>query len=355
MSTHKPRGYGINDFLSWNERNELVLQPKFQRRDVWSPKAKAHLIDTILRGLPIPIVFIRQDIDTVRHKTIREVVDGQQRLRAVIDFSADKFPVMKSQNSTFGNLRFSELPAEIQRQFLNYEFSVVLLEGADDRVVLDIFARLNTYAQKLTDQELLNAAYYGQFKQTVYNLGLENLEFWRTNGVLTDRQIVRMGEAELVTELMVVMLEGLQHRRAKVKESYAQYDDNFPGEERIRKEFTTVIDAIAAAFEGNLKGTMFSRRLLFSSLFGAFYHVIYGIKNTPELSPGNHGRISSKEAKQIGTAIAQLETEYRRVPPSKRLQSFLDACKGGGTNDRDQRITRVQTIAHTIMVAIKST
>jgi hypothetical protein len=56
---------------------------------------------------------------------------------------------MKSQNPTFGNLRFSEIPAEAQRQFLNYEFSVVILEDAGDRVVLDIFARLNTYAQKL--------------------------------------------------------------------------------------------------------------------------------------------------------------------------------------------------------------
>jgi hypothetical protein len=335
--------------MSWNERNELVLQPKFQRRDVWTPKAKSHLIDTILRGLPIPIIFIRQDINTIRHQTVREVVDGQQRLRSVLDFSQDKFPVMKSQNPTFGNLRFSEIPAEAQRQFLNYEFSVVILEDAGDRVVLDIFARLNTYAQKLTDQELLNAAFYGQFKQTAYEIGLQNLEFWRSNGVLTDRQIVRMGEAELVSELLVMMLEGLQHRRARVKESYAQYDDNFPEEARIRKEFTAVIDTIAIAFDGNLKGTLFSRRLLFSSLFGAFYHVMYGIKNTPELHPGKHGRLSSKEAKQAGTALVQLEEQYRRVPPPQRLQKFIDACKGGGSNDRDQRITRVQTIAQTIM------
>jgi hypothetical protein len=200
-----------------------------------------------------------------------------------------------------------------------------------------------------SDQELLNAAFYGQFKQTAYEIGLQNLEFWRSNGVLTDRQIVRMGEAELVSELLVMMLEGLQHRRARVKESYAQYDDNFPEEARIRKEFTAVIDTIAIAFDGNLKGTLFSRRLLFSSLFGAFYHVMYGIKNTPELHPGKHGRLSSKEAKQAGTALVQLEEQYRRVPPPQRLQKFIDACKGGGSNDRDQRITRVQTIAQTIM------
>ena len=106
MSTHKPRGYSVNDFLSWHERQELVLQPKFQRRDVWSPKAKSHLIDTILRGLPIPIIFIRQDVDPQKRRTIREVVDGQQRLRSVISYSKDEFPVLKSQNPTFGGQTF---------------------------------------------------------------------------------------------------------------------------------------------------------------------------------------------------------------------------------------------------------
>ena len=48
------RNYSIRDFEEWDSRNELVLQPKFQRRDVWSDKARSYLIDTIVRGKPIP-------------------------------------------------------------------------------------------------------------------------------------------------------------------------------------------------------------------------------------------------------------------------------------------------------------
>ena len=54
------RNYSIRDFEEWNQRNELFLQPKFQRRNVWSDKARSYLIDTIIRGKPIPKIYMRQ-------------------------------------------------------------------------------------------------------------------------------------------------------------------------------------------------------------------------------------------------------------------------------------------------------
>ena len=71
--------YTINDFYGWYENKELVLAPKYQRKAVWNSKAESYLIDTILRGLPIPQVFVRQSIDPLLRKTQREVIDGQQR------------------------------------------------------------------------------------------------------------------------------------------------------------------------------------------------------------------------------------------------------------------------------------
>ncbi len=353
MSTHKPRGYSVNDFLSWDERKELVLQPKFQRRDVWAPKAKSHLIDTILRGLPIPIIFIRQNVDPRQRRTIREVVDGQQRLRSVISFIKDEYPVLKSQNPTFGDLTFSQLPSEIQANFLNYEFSVVILEGATDQDVLEIFARLNTYAQKLTYQELFNAKYFGQFKQTVYSLGLQHLEFWRVNGILRDRQIIRMAEAELVSELVVTMLTGIQHRRRMIKELYEKYDDEFRDGERVQKEFQSVIDTLAGCFNTKLKESIYSGRVIFHSLFCAFYHVKYGIPATPELDTGGMLRqLTSSGLIRIRESLFALETKYKRTPVLDEIRKFVEACQKA-TSDRAQRITRTKTIADYIIRAIE--
>jgi len=354
MSSHKPRAYSVNDFLSWNDRNELVLQPKFQRRDVWSTKAKSHLIDTILRGLPIPIIFVRQNVDPQRRKTVREVVDGQQRLRAVISFAKDEFAVLKSQNPSSGGKKFSQMPLDTQQRFLNHEFSVVLLEEVSDADVLDIFARLNTYAQKLTAQELLNAAYFGEFKQTVYSLGYEHLEFWRQHGILQDRQIMRMAEAELTTELLVVMLLGIQHRRSKIEDLYENKDDSFPERDKVVKEFKSIIDSITSCLGTSLRNTIFYRRVLFYSLFCAFSHVMYGIPKTPELGTGGeHRQMSVTEMRRVKDALDGLSKKYKGSSPSQEIKKFISACQKG-TGDREQRIIRVKTIAEYIRKAIIS-
>ncbi|MDD5153488.1 MAG: DUF262 domain-containing protein [Desulfovibrionales bacterium] len=354
MSNFKPRGYSVNDFLSWNERNELVLQPKFQRREVWSAKAKSHLIDTILRDLPIPIIFVRQNVDPKQRRTIREVVDGQQRLRAIISFANDEFAILKSQNPSLGGKTFSQLPSESQQRLLDYELSVVLLQGISDAEVLDIFARLNTYAQKLTSQELLNAAYYGEFKQTVYSLGYAHLEFWRQNAILQDRQIMRMGEAELTTELLVVMLVGVQHRRNKIKTLYESKDDSFPEKERVVKEFKAVIDTIMNCLGDSLKNMIFSRRVLFYSLFCAFYHVMYGIPDTVKLGQGgNHPRFSTSELLRVKDSLMALSSKYKGPSPSREIENFIAASQKA-TGDREQRITRIAIIAEYINKAIDS-
>ena len=80
--------FKVSDFLSWQKAGNLDLTPPFQRRSVWKKGAKSYLIDTIIRGLPIPIIFIRdKQSDEFSLEPLREVVDGQQRLRTLISFT----------------------------------------------------------------------------------------------------------------------------------------------------------------------------------------------------------------------------------------------------------------------------
>jgi Protein of unknown function DUF262 len=76
----KHQEFKVSDFLSWQREGSLELSPSFQRRPVWKPSAKSYLIDTVVRGLPVPIIFIRERINLTTQTTIREVVDGQQRV-----------------------------------------------------------------------------------------------------------------------------------------------------------------------------------------------------------------------------------------------------------------------------------
>lgn len=72
--------YRVSDFLDWNRQKKLILNPDFQRGSVWTPAARSYLIDTILRELPIPKIYLRTNLDISTKESIREVVDGQQRV-----------------------------------------------------------------------------------------------------------------------------------------------------------------------------------------------------------------------------------------------------------------------------------
>jgi Protein of unknown function DUF262 len=277
MANYQPRSYSVSDFWEWHKQGSLVLQPRFQRREVWSPKAQSYLIDTIIKDLPIPLIFIRQSIDANDKKSVREVVDGQQRIRAILKYIEDTFILSRTHNKELGGKRFSQLPEEIQNQILAYELPIALLSGVSDADVLRIFSRINSYTLTLNAQEKINAEFFGTFKRVVYEIGVTHLEFWRSNNILTDKAITRMAEAELASELVVAMIADLQEGKKTLKSFYKKYDEEFPDERRIVKEFESIINLIGDIFQGRVAQTIFSRTPIFYSLFCALYDAKYGM------------------------------------------------------------------------------
>ena len=142
MKAFDTRAYNILDFNEWNENGQLILSPDFQRRAVWNTKAKSYLVDTVLRGMPMPKIIITQAL--VDGKNVRTVVDGQQRLRALLDYINDGFTVSKLHNEQYGGLVFSALPDFVQQEVLQYELGVDVLFNQNTADILDIFSRLNT-------------------------------------------------------------------------------------------------------------------------------------------------------------------------------------------------------------------
>lgn len=106
---------------------------------------KSYLIDTILRGMPIPpILFITQKIDLTTKKTLREVIDGQQRLTAIIGFKNNEFKILASHNKELANKTYDELEESLKISFLEYDLPVEIIKTEADAIIYDIFARLNS-------------------------------------------------------------------------------------------------------------------------------------------------------------------------------------------------------------------
>ncbi len=284
--------YTVGDFISWQKNNALVLSPSFQRRPVWTAGAKSFLIDTIMRGLPIPIIFLRdQKTDLTSLESKKEVVDGQQRIRTLITYIAakfltdykkerDYFEVQKVHNPEIADKPFAELPDDVRQRILDYQFSVhILPSSVDDREVLQIFARMNATGVKLNDQELRNAEYFGQFKTSVFELASEQLARWRGWKIFTEYNIARMDEVELTSEFAMLMLKGITGKsQSAIGRIYKDKDAEFPEREEVERRFRQVMELIEDKFGEDLRFTPFKRKTLFYSLFAVLYDLLYSSK-----------------------------------------------------------------------------
>jgi hypothetical protein len=257
VKSYDSRTYSINDFVEWDKNRQLELNPRFQRRSVWTDKAKSFLMDTILRGKPIPKVFIRQKINVTTKTSTREVVDGQQRLRTILSFIKDGFTVSKRHNPECGGLLFSQLPEDVQAQVLAYEVSVDLLINLPDAEVLDIFSRLNSYAVVLNEQEKINADHFGPFKVLADYLGRKYYEYWTGQEIFTAKNLLRMLEVNLVADLLIAMLEGIKSKK-QVKKFYDRYEESFEHDTAATEaKFDHVVARISAIYPEGLSDTDF--------------------------------------------------------------------------------------------------
>lgn len=348
------RNYSVRDFEEWNDRNELELAPKFQRRDVWNPKAKSYLIDTIIRGKPIPKLYMRQSVVPAGRRTTREIVDGQQRLRAVLGFVKDGFKLSRAHQKELGGHLFSELDDRTQKDILKYEFVVDLLQDMPDREVYDLFARINTFSENLRPQELRNAKYFGDFKSCVYELAIVFKGFVETNKVFTPRQVLRMAEAEFISELLLAMEEGPREgKKAVIDAAYAKYDEKFPNRERHEKRFVEAIDAVGAIGGAELASLRFRATKLLYPLFCAVYHMKFGMLRVH--SPRR--TLKPADYPKLRTVLEELddlidEIEEGTTQPTQEQRKFYEAQDVHWVH-QSNRLALTQHICRQFIAALK--
>lgn len=313
MKQFDARSYSIADFLEWDASNLLDLSPKFQRRGVWTRAAKSFLIDTILRGKPMPKVLLTQDL--IGKKNVRTVVDGQQRIRTILEFVAGNFTVLSAHNADHAGQKFEDLDEEVQGSILQYEVGVDLLYNLSLADMLDIFARINTYSVTLNTQEKLNAKYLGVFKTSAYELGFSYVGYMLDSGILTEKAVSRMGEAQLASDLLVAIVGGVQTVK-NIEKYYKEYEKEESVPQDIRYAvsiFNDTMRYIGAIYPPDeLRNTNWARPHWFYTLFTCVANSLRPLRGLeeaprPELSHLTLG-IWRSELDQV-SALYDLYTE----------------------------------------------
>jgi hypothetical protein len=134
--------YTLYDLKAMHDDGELEI-PTYQRDEVWTKPQKQLLIDSLLNGYDIPKLYFRElDGSPTRY----EVVDGQQRLAAIVDFMNDEFSTGDWSEEVDGyavkRLKFFELNTKLRRKLNHVSLDVVELVNWTEDDVKDLFIRL---------------------------------------------------------------------------------------------------------------------------------------------------------------------------------------------------------------------
>ncbi|WP_435080552.1 DUF262 domain-containing protein [Clavibacter michiganensis] len=352
--------YSVLDFLEWQRQGTLNLRPFYQRRSVWNPRVKSLLMDSILKGYPLPLIFLHRRLDIASASNIRQVVDGQQRLRTILSFidpdsiddfdEWDDFRILRSHNRDFAGMSFADLPDEAQETILQTSLSVnVLPTDIPDVTILQIFQRMNTTGLRLKDQEVRNGTFFGEFKDSAYALAYEQSQRWTRWGLFERQDVGQMSEVEFASELMGALLRGVAGRSStQITALYRDFDDSFEERDRVAADFRQAFELLAPVYEDRL-GEPLPPRFRSTSWFYALFAIA---ANLPDegADPRNDysgGLPPTRDAVRRVTSseIAEALVEVNRLVSTKgALPDDLSEGLRRQTTHKASRLQRIRLI-----------
>ena len=167
----RPMDITLQQLKNSVDANDIITDPDYQRKYVYDDKRASCLIESILIGIPIPVIYLAEEDESVY-----SVIDGQQRITSFVRYLKNEFPLtgLKRLKSLNG-LYFRELDKALQRR-LNYQtLSAVCIEKDSQGLKYEIFSRLNLGAVKLRDQEVRNCIYRGKFNDMLKEIANTNV------------------------------------------------------------------------------------------------------------------------------------------------------------------------------------
>lgn len=269
----------VQDFVGLFERNQLNLNPGFQRDSVWLKPDRERLIQSIFQNYPIPSVFLYKRVSN--GDLVYDVIDGKQRLETILmfqgvgKFSGKRFSISATINSDEDEKINSDEDerwdwSKIQlkghkHKMMGYRIPIVEIEG-DISDIISLFIKINSTGKKLTGAEIRSAKYCdSKFLKKAEDLAKTNKKYLSV--ILTTGQISRKKDVELVCELLASVCNGVLVDKKKAIDNIIR-GNAVDGRslEKFARQFTRILNLVKAMFP-EIAETRFKNTADFYSLF----------------------------------------------------------------------------------------
>ena len=302
----------VDALLQLKANHMLAANPEYQRGEVWTPAQKKRLVDSVLRGYPIPLIYLHhivRDVYGAKREDF-EVIDGQQRINALYEYKEGNFklfdPVADAKEAQFplfiqespcpwGGKRFAELSPDLQKQMLQTPLAVVLIETNEANEARDLFIRLQA-GMPLNSQEKRDA-WPGNFTEYILKLAGKP-------------QIPRYPGHEFFTRVMKATVR----KRGEYRQLAAQIVMLYTTRRGEGRFCDIKRDAIDSFYHKQLGFDLNSPE---AKRFNQILDLL-----TPQLGDGKRKRVIGHEAIELILLVDSLLDEYTRSWVDRLAESF---------------------------------
>lgn len=334
------KAMATNQTISWFyqrfKEGSLELSASFQRNPVWLQRQKDYLIETILLELPVPEIYVINRVNPAG-ETKWIVVDGQQRLRTVLEFVQGELTISISEDAYKHIKTFSNLSDEGKTQFWRFPMVVRDLEDSTNLNVRDLFERLNKWSTNLNDQELRNARFSGQFLEAVQEIG--NSEFWTGSGIFSLNDIRRMIDLEFIGVLLSTMIGGIYNRKDRLDEFYTNYDKEFEDRTSYVNRFERNLSFLETVLP-KIKSTRWKNKADFYTLF------LFADSSAAQFSDASGQNKLSEGLSKFEENLSRAKEDPDKT--EKDYTDYLDASSYG-SNDKEKRVRRSRILKQVLL------
>lgn len=309
------------DYIVKEFDNERFFIPAYQRKFVWNENMQARFIESILLGLPIPMLFLGIDKETGNF----EIVDGAQRIQTLVAFTKNELKLVNlNKIASINSFYFRDLPTKAQRVFENTALRMVILE---ERTTLEtrkeIFNRINTSGIKAEPTEIRMGIYDGPFIEFIKKSARN--ELFIKLCPLSSKKLSRKEDCELLFRFFAYSdkYEDYDGQPASFINRYVEDHQEHFDEERLRNEFSRMLIFIDENFP-------------------------YGFAKTETSYTVPRTRF---EALAIGTNLALREKEDLKVENVDWLNSedFIKVTTTDAANNKAKLLERINYVKNKLL------
>lgn len=272
--------YSIYEIYRRYKRNDIIIQPFYQRGSVWQNSKKSKLIESVISNIPIPSFYFAELQDGKW-----EVVDGQQRLRAFFDFIDGEYQLSSlSVLSELNKSKFSNLPPLQQRKIEDYILHIFIIQkNSHPDIRFDIFERINEGATQLNAQELRNSMFRDNQNSFLEKLSKKPSFIKLTKGKLSE---TRLKDQEAVLRFLSFYKKGYKecysgNMNSFLNDTMSNFHSYFSEDNLkfIEDHFSNTMNLIFEVF-GENAFTRNNRRVINMSLFDIISYSFSKIDHT---------------------------------------------------------------------------